>query len=115
MNVGAKKGSYFGPMIFSSNLIAYMSLVFTRINSTVHSTIVKNNIVIVIVDPIILFICFRYAFARCYDVVLLATSTSNSNSERIAVLLYRCYILHEPVVFELRVVLQYRPVSDARA
>ena len=36
-------------------------------------------------------------------------------SERIAVLLYRCYIVHESVVFELRVVLQCRSVSDARA
>ena len=35
--------------------------------------------------------------------------------ERIAVLLYRCYIVHESVVFELRVVLQYRSVRDARA
>ena len=36
-------------------------------------------------------------------------------SERIAVLLYRCYIVHESVVFELRVILQYRSVRDARA
>ena len=34
--------------------------------------------------------------------------------ERIAVLLLRCYIVHEPVVSELRVVLQYCTVSDAR-
>ena len=36
-------------------------------------------------------------------------------SERIAVLLYRCYIVHESVVFELRAVLRYSSVSDARA
>ena len=35
--------------------------------------------------------------------------------ERIAVLLYRWYIVHEPVVFELRVVPQYRSVRDAGA
>ena len=34
--------------------------------------------------------------------------------ERIAVLLLRYYIVHEPVVSELRVVLQYCTVSDAR-
>ncbi len=34
--------------------------------------------------------------------------------ERIAVSLCRCYIVHEPVVFELRVVLQYCSVRDAR-
>ena len=40
---------------------------------------------------------------------------SPGGGERIVVLLYRCYIVHESVVFELRVVLQYRSVRDARA